>query len=275
MKLLNVAICAWAFVLSAATPAAAAELEQLARWNAASEDVVDHSAWRRFLSAYVKTGGDGVNRVRYDAVASDDRKRLDDYINALAARSPARLNRNEAFAYWVNLYNALTVRLILDHYPVQSIREIKPHPFAVGPWKMELVTIAGVPLSLDDIEHGLLRAHWRDPRVHYAVNCASISCPNLLKRPFTSAELDSMLEDAARSYVNHPRGVRFARDGTLILSSIYEWYAEDFGADERDVIAHLLQYARPALAAEIGAAQSISDYEYDWSLNETPEDELP
>lgn len=266
MKLLIVVICARAFLFSAAAPAD--DFEQLAQWNAESAEVVDHTAWRRFLSAYVETGGDSVNRVRYDAVSSDDRKRLDEYINALAARDPAQLNRNEAFAYWVNLYNALTIRLILDHYPVKSIRKIKPHPFAIGPWKMELVTVAGVSLSLDDIEHNLLRTHWRDVRVHYAVNCASISCPNLLKRPFSGQELDRMLDGAARDYVNHPRGVRIDHDGTLILSSIYEWYAEDFGGDERNVIAHILKYARPALAAEIGAAQFIDGYEYDWSLNE-------
>jgi len=268
MKLFAIVLCICAFLLGASPASAAGEIDRLAHWDSTSADVVDHNAWRQFLAGYVETDGDGVNRVRYAAVSSEDRRHLHDYIVALAARNPAQLNRNEAFAYWVNLYNALTVRLILDHYPVKSIREIKPHPFAIGPWKMELITVAGVSLTLDDIEHGLLRAHWRDPRIHYAVNCASISCPDLLKRPFTGADLDSMLDAAARAYVNHPRGVKVNPDGKLTVSSIYKWYADDFGADEQGVTGHLLEYAEPALAAEIRAAQSIDGYDYDWALNE-------
>jgi len=268
MKLFAIVLCLCAFLLGVPPAAGARDLDRLAHWDSASTDVVDHNTWRQFLSDYVETDGEGVNRVRYAAVSPEDKQRLDDYLDALAAQNPAQLNRNEAFAYWVNLYNALTVRLILDHYPVKSIREIKPHPFAIGPWKMELVTVAGVSLTLDDIEHGLLRAYWRDPRIHYAVNCASISCPNLLKRPFTGADLDSMLDRAARDYVNHPRGVKVNPDGKLTLSSIYKWYAEDFGGDEQAVIGHLLTYAEPALAAEIRAAKTIDGYEYDWVLNE-------
>jgi len=261
-------LCLCALLLNLSSVLAADDLDRLAQWNDAGTEVVDHSAFGQFLSDSVEASGDGINRVRYAEVSPEDRQRLDGYIQALAARDPAQLNRNEAFAYWVNLYNALTVQLILDNYPVKSIRELKPHPLAVGPWRMELITIAGVSLTLDDIEHGLLRAHWGDPRVHYAVNCASISCPNLLGRPFTGGELDPMLDRAARAYVNHPRGAKVNPDGKLILSSIYKWYAEDFGGDEQAVIDHLLNYAEPALAAEIRAAQSIDDYEYDWSLNE-------
>jgi len=268
MKQVIAFLCTYAFLFAVPPAMAAGDLNRLAHWDSASTDVVDHNAWRLFLSGFVETDGDGVNRVRYAAVSPEDKQRLDDYIDALAARNPAQLNRNEAFAYWVNLYNALTVRLILDRYPVKSIREIKPHPFAIGPWAMALVTVAGVSLTLDDIEHGILRAYWRDPRIHYAVNCASISCPNLLKRPFTAAELHSMLDGAARSYVNHSRGVKVSPGGKLTLSSIYKWYAEDFGGDEQGVIVHLLTYAEPALAAEIRAAQSIDGYDYDWALNE-------
>ena len=268
MKALIVFYYIYAVFMNASPALAAGDLDRLAQWNAAGTEVVDHSAFGQFLSDYVEASGDGVNRVRYAEVSPEDRQRLDGYIQALAARDPAQLSRNEAFAYWVNLYNALTLQLILDHYPVKSIREIKPNAFAFGPWKMELITVAGVSLTLDDIEHGLLRAHWRDPRIHYAVNCASISCPNLLIRPFGGREVDSMLDLAARAYVNHPRGAKVMPNGKLILSSIYKWYAEDFGGDEQAVIDHLLKYAEPALAAEIRAAQSIDGYEYDWSLNE-------
>ncbi|GJL91636.1 DUF547 domain-containing protein [Hyphococcus sp.] len=259
-------ICALLINVSSAT--AASEIDRLAQWDAESAEVVDHSIFAGFLSDYVETAEDGVNRVRYEAVSPTDRQRLDEYIETLAAKDPIQLNRSEAFAYWVNLYNALTVQLILEHYPVKSIREIKPNPFASGPWRMELVTVSGISLTLDDIEHGILRAQWRDARIHYAVNCASISCPNLLNHPYTGAELNTMLDGAAQAYVNHPRGVRVKGKGKLILSSIYKWYAGDFGGDEQGVINHLLKYAGPALAAELRDAQSIDGYEYDWSLNE-------
>lgn len=268
-KLLIIVSYIFASLLNSPAALAAGGLDQLAKWDAANTDVINHEVFGEFLSKYVETGGDGVNRVRYADVSPEDRQRLDSYIQSLSLRDPARLSRNEAFAYWVNLYNALTLQLILERYPVKSIREIKPNPFAFGPWKIKLITVAGVSLSLDDIEHGILRAHLRDARIHYAVNCASISCPNLLNRPFAGAELDSMLDRAAREYVNHTRGVNVNSDGALILSSIYKWYAEDFGGDEQGVIDHLLKYAEPALAAKIRAARSVAGYEYDWLLNET------
>ncbi len=162
MKPSIIIFCLCALLFNASPVLAADDLDRLAQWDAANTDVVDHGAFGQFLSDYAEASRDGVNRVRYAEVWPEDRQRLDGYIQALAAHNPTQLNRNEAFAFWVNLYNALTVRLILDHYPVKSIREIKPHPLAFGPWKMELVTVAGVSLTLDDIEHGILRAEWGD-----------------------------------------------------------------------------------------------------------------
>ena len=141
----------------------------------------------RFLAQHLRTGEDGIARIGYGAVSDEDRKSLDAYIAALAGHPGSRraLNRAEQQAYWINLYNALTVQVILDHYPVESIRDIDISPglFADGPWGKKLVTIEGEAVSLDDIEHRILRPIWKDPRIHYAVNCASIGCPNLQAGP--------------------------------------------------------------------------------------------
>lgn len=234
---------------------------------------VDHAAWDRLLKTYVKPGTDGLNRVDYAAFKRDGQAALKDYIRALEAVDPATLDRPEQFALLANLYNAKTVDIVLDHYPVNSIRDISLGGgllgvFSAGPWKAKVLKMKGVELSLDDIEHGMLRPVFKDPRVHYAVNCASVGCPNLGTEAFTGAKLDAQLNAAARAYVNHPRGADPKPDG-LVVSSIYDWYQKDFGGNEAGVIAHLKSYADPPLAKKLEGATSIADYAYNWSLNDT------
>ena len=259
----------FAALLCLSLPAAAKDLSALTRWSETSTARVDHAAWTAFLDRYVEESRpDRVACIRYGAVTAEDRQALKDYIAELAAADPARLGRDEAFAYWANLYNALTVDLILSRYPVASIRNIKPSPIATGPWKMPATAVKGVSLSLDDIEHKILRAAFKDPRVHYALNCASIGCPDLRPPAFGGATLDAALDQAARNYVNHPRGARFDAKGRLTVSSIYKWFKEDFGGDEAGVIAHLSRYAESDLAARLKATKRIAGYDYDWALND-------
>ncbi len=203
----------------------------------------------------------------YAHVSDADRKRLDRYIDDLTALAISAYSRDEQRAYWINLYNALTVQVILDHYPVKSIRQIKPNLFSVGPWRKKLITVEGEQLSLDDIEHRILRPIWRDPRLHYAVNCAAIGCPNLQTEAYTAANADTLLDRGARAYVNNPRGVAF-RNGRLIVSSIYEWFQEDFGNSDEGVIGHLRRYAEPPLAARLNGTKRIAGDGYDWALND-------
>ena len=143
----------------------------------ASVQAIDHTGWERFLVRYLRIGGDGVHRVAYGEVTPEDRAALDDYIEQLATLPIGTYNRLEQMAYWINLYNALTVRLVLDHYPIASIRDIgdTPRPLSGGPWDSKLVEINGTPVSLNDIVHRILRPIWRDPRVHYTLSCAAIS----------------------------------------------------------------------------------------------------
>ncbi|MBX3495093.1 MAG: DUF547 domain-containing protein [Parvibaculum sp.] len=236
----------------------------------------DHRPWGELLRTYVVVPppadrGAAPHFVDYAGLKAGKtgRAALSAYIESLEAVDPATLPRDEQFAFWANLYNALTIQVVVDHYPVASIRDISISPglFARGPWGKKLVRVAGRDLSLDDIEHAILRPEFGDPRVHYAVNCASWSCPDLSPEPYEGATLDAQLDAAARRYVNSPRGVEF-RGGRLTVSSIFSWYKKDFGGTEAGVLAHLRKYAEPELAAALAKATRVSSYDYDWSLND-------
>ncbi len=231
---------------------------------------VNHDPWDRFLRKYVVAPHpSGVNRVRYASVAPEDRKGLEKYLRDLEEVEVARLARDEQKAYWINLYNALTVSVVLSHYPVKSIRDIgiSPGIFSRGPWGAKLLMIQGQKVSLDDIEHRILRPLWKDNRVHYAVNCASIGCPNLQPEAFTAENTERLLEKGAREYVDHERGARLAQ-GRLELSSIYKWFRSDFEDSEEGVLRHLRKYAEPGLAEKLKGSKGKISYDYDWRINE-------
>jgi hypothetical protein len=264
----------WMVLVGTAVSAQDAELWP--RWQAhdpASTTVVDHSSWQRFLDRYLVTDHpSGVNRVRYAEVAPADRRELDSYLDRLQGLAVSGLNRDEQEAYWINLYNAMTVKVVLDHYPVSSITKISLSTglsglFNRGPWDAKTMEIEGQKVSLNDVEHRILRPIWRDPRLHYALNCASIGCPNLQNRAFTADNIGVLLEKGAREYINHPRGVSF-EGRRLVLSSIYDWFQEDFGGSEEGVLRHLRRYATPELAEKLEGFSGRISYQYDWSLNE-------
>ncbi len=242
------------------------------RWTAhdpASTTAVDHAAWSAFLRRYRRPGADGVARLDYAAVTPADRQALETYLGRLAGTPVAALNRAEQFAFWVNLYNGLTDRTVLGAYPVDSIRAINLTGGILvrGPWDAHLVTLAGEAVTLNDIEHRILRPIWQDARVHYMVNCASLGCPNLPAEALTGARLEATLNAAAAAFIGHPRGVTVRPDG-LLLSSIFNWFSGDFTADG-GVVAHLLKYADPAKAAAIrDAGGRIAGYAYDWAIND-------
>lgn len=232
--------------------------------------------WDQLSRKYVKPYTNGVNYFDYGALKANaaDTAALRAYVMALQQEKVSALTRPQQFVYWVNLYNALTVRVMIDNWPVKSIRDIpsKGAPFDPvksafgGPWRQKFVTVEGQPLTLDEIEHEILRAEWSEPRVHYAVNCASFGCPNLRAGAWKADTLDADLTAAAKAYVNNSRGVQVNANGSLTLSSIYKWFVEDFGGDEAGVRQHLAKYAEPALAAKIKTAP-ISKYDYNWSVN--------
>ncbi len=264
----------WVVVLPALV-GAAPEAELWERWQAhepGSDLAVDHAPWTAFLEKYLVQGKDGINRLDYRGVTPEDRALLDGYLERLAGTPVDRLSRGAQLPFWINLYNALTVQVVLEHLPVDSIRDIDISPglFASGPWGKKLMRVEGLEISLDDVEHRILRPIWQDPRIHYAVNCASLGCPNLQPRAFTPENTEELMDRGAREYVNHPRGVT-VRDGDLEVSSIYDWFESDFGGSEAGVIDHLEQYARPELRDRLKGFRDIDDYAYDWSLNQAGE----
>ena len=256
-----------------ATPGHAAPKAELwPRWEThdpASTQSIDHTLWDKFLKQnLVAPHPSGINRVRYTGVAPEDRKALKAYLKNLQSLPISSYNRAEQKAYWINLYNGLTVDLVLSRLPIESIRDVNISPglFVRGPWGAKLVTVEGERLSLDDIEHRILRPIWKDNRVHYAVNCASLGCPNLQPDAFTSANTEALLETGAREYVNHPRGL-VINNGKLHVSSIYVWFQEDFGGSAEGLMEHWSKYAKQVLAEALKSYSGGLEHDYDWRLN--------
>ena len=247
-------------------------------WDASDENNVariDHGAWQEILNDYLRAHDSGVNRFDYGALKGNAgaTATLVAYLESLQSLDPRDYSRAEQKAYWINFYNALTVKVVADAYPVDSIKDISESLFGKlgrifgGPWDDVHANVAGLDLTLNNIEHGILRPIWRDNRIHYAVNCASYGCPNLSPTVFTADNAEELLDAGARAYVNHPRGVEFMDDDFMIISSIYKWYVADFGDTEKSVIKHLVKYADEPLAKRLRKFAGSVDYEYDWSLN--------
>lgn len=251
-------------VLLASLAEAAPSGEPWARWarhDAAATATIDHDALDRLLGRYVRRGPDAIARFDYAGVTPTERAVLDAYIRSLEAVPISAYARPEQLAFWINLANALTIRRVLEHYPVKSIRDIAPKG-------AKLATVEGEALSLDDIEHRILRPISKDPRVHYALATAALGGPDLQPKAWRAAMLDERLSAAAIAFVNHPRGARL-EGGRLRVSSLYEWNQADFGGSQAGVLRHLLAYAAPGLAMRLQERDRIDDYGYDWGLNDT------
>ena len=243
-------------------------------WDASVEsntESVDHSAWQELLDEFVAPDKSGVNVVDYRGLKSSEEavRKLTAYLDFLQTLDPREFSRDEQMAYWINLYNAVTVGVVLSAYPVDTIRDIHAGvvPYT-GPWNDVHATVAGEELSLDQIEHGILRPIWRDERIHYALNCAAYGCPQLPSVVFTAANTEVLLDAAARHFVNSSRGVDRVDADLMVISSIYNWYAEDFGSTEASLIDHLLQYAEDDLVAFLTDFDGSIEYDYDWKLND-------
>ena len=245
-----------------------------ANWEKSTEtnsNTISHVLWQEILDQYlVSNTPSGVNLFNYKNVTNQDKEKLSSYITSLQKLDPSQYNKSVQKAYWINLYNSLTVQLIVDNYPVKSITKLGEKLFSFGPWDDKQLTIKGEELSLNDIEHKILRPIFKDKRIHYAVNCASYSCPNLSPVAFTAKNTETLLNKGECDYVNHPRGVSFNGD-ELVVSSIYEWYIEDFGNDKSSLIKHLLHCAQPKLNVKLQAFLKNDgdlDHDYNWLLNE-------
>lgn len=196
-------------------------------------------------------------------------------VDAFEAIDPSALDDDDRLAYWINVYNAVTVELILEHYPVESIKDIDGAGLLGSPWKLERVTIAGRALTLDQIEHEIIRVEFDEPRIHFAVNCASVGCPPLASEPYVGARLDEQLEEVTRRAMNDRTWVDLSGcagsygDGVIRLTKLFDWFRDDFGGDA--AVREFIARYRPQDAFRLRNTNCALEYvDYDWDLNAPP-----
>lgn len=214
-----------------------------------------HQSWDELLKKHVSEAGN----VNYEGF-KNDRARLNSYLESLEKNPPAdSWSKAEKMAYWINAYNAYTIALILDHYPVKSINDISKD--GKKPWDIPFIKIGGKTYTLNNIEHDILRKKYSDPRIHFAVNCASYSCPPLMNKAFTAASLEVNLDKLAKAFINDP-GRNKITANSIQVSQIFNWFSEDF-TKNGTLIDYLNRYSN----TRISPGAKVSYLEYNWSLN--------
>nr|WP_232835050.1 DUF547 domain-containing protein [Pleomorphovibrio marinus] len=221
-----------------------------------------HQLWDQLLKAHVDKEG----KVDYPGFIREMEK-LQEYLNLLSEKAPDpdRWTEAEQLAYWINAYNAFTVKLIADNYPVESIRDLDPTlsiPMVRTVWHKKFFSIGGKPMNLDQIEHKVLRKEFEEPRIHFAINCASYSCPPLRVEAYVAENLEEQLEEQARWFINHPRWNNMGKD-KIEISAIFNWFKGDF-TKKGNLIAYLNRYSE----VQIRENAKVEYLKYDWGLNE-------
>lgn len=223
--------------------------------NNFSEPPPSHQSWNDLVKKNVSPSG----KVDYKGFANH-KKQLNAYLTALKNAHPHRgWSANERMAYWINAYNAFTVKLILKHYPVESIKDIGGK--SQSPWKIDFINIQGKTYTLNDIEHNILREQFNEPRIHFAVNCASVSCPRLLNAAYSPNKLETQLNKQAQYFINQS-GKNTINKNQVRISKVFKWYSEDF-TQNRSLIDYLNKYADIRISPDA----EIEYKDYDWSLN--------
>lgn len=222
----------------------------------------NHQPWDQLLKAHVSPTG----IVDYKGFVKDKAK-LDAYLKTISENAPDRntWSKNDQLAYWINAYNAFTVKLIVDNYPVKSIRDLGPAlkiPLIKDVWHYKFFKIGGQESSLDEIEHSILRKEFEEPRIHFAINCASVSCPPLLNEAFVASKIDAQLDKVAKTFVNDKSRNKISANAVEI-SSIFSWFKGDF-TKNGSIIDFLNKYS----AVKINANAKVSHLDYNWNLNE-------
>jgi hypothetical protein len=221
-----------------------------------------HELFDQLLKKHVTKDG----MVDYQGFIKDKAK-LNQYCDLLSKNAPDRKSWSEAeqLAYWINAYNAFTIKLIVDNYPVKSIQDLHPKikiPLINTVWHIKFFQIGGQDASLDEIEHKILRKEFEEPRIHFAINCASYSCPPLLNEAFVPAKLDAQLDKVAIAFINDPKRNKISKD-KVEISKIFSWFKGDF-TKNGNIIDYLNQYSK----VKINTKAKVSHLDYDWSLNE-------
>ncbi|GAB5524442.1 MAG: hypothetical protein Roseis2KO_23140 [Roseivirga sp.] len=227
---------------------------------AGSPTAPDHSAWTKLLSKYVEDNG----LVNYQGFIND-KAALESYLETLSSNAPGDTwTENEKLAYWINAYNAFTVKLIVDNYPLKSIKDLNPTlsvPTVNTIWSKEWFQIGGQDFSLDRIEHKILRKDFEEPRIHFAVNCASISCPVLRPEAYTADKVDRQLDEQARIFLNDPTRNSIT-ENRIEVSKIFSWFGGDFKKGQS-----LLEFIDQYTKVDIDDKAKVRFMKYDWNLN--------
>jgi hypothetical protein len=233
----------------------------------------DYGIWNQLLSRYY----DPVRGMNYCDLKAKDGKTLDDLRRRLASVDPASLAAPEQLAYWINLYNVNVVATVVDHYPVKSIRDISTDPLVrLNVFKKDTVPVKGGMTSLNDVENAKIREGFKDPRIHFAINCAAVSCPPIRTEAFTGARLSAQLDDQARGFLNDARrGVQIESKGAagivIHVTKVMDWFADDFkkwGGGQVPFIRKYLPPDRRKLIDDAKDNVKLDFYSYDWSLND-------
>jgi hypothetical protein len=225
---------------------------------------VDHALYEDLLTKYVRSGV-----VNYQGFKNEEKK-LDEYLKTLENVDTSKLSRNEQLAFYINTYNATTIKLILSAYPgIRSIWDLGSRILTwKSPFRKKIVRIEGKTISLDDLEHGIIRPRFKEPRVHFAINCASRSCPPLISEPYQGSILDQQLDASTRAFLNNPERNHLGGN-TLRVSKIFKWFGEDFNDD---AVGFFLRFADAGLREKLVANRDkieVKYLDYDWSLNGT------
>ncbi len=228
----------------------------------AGTEPISHKLWNQVLINSVNVSG----RVNYEGL-KENPKILLDYLELLRTSRPndERWDEKERLAYWINLYNAFTLKLIIDHYPLKSIKDIGSTiqiPFINSPWDIETIDFGNEKISLNYVEHQILRKSFEEPRIHFAINCASISCPNLRNEAYVAAKIDAQLADQAQRFLNDSTK-NIITSEALYLSRIFQWFSGDF-----DVPQTLHENLSIWSGVSINNSATTQFIDYDWSLNE-------
>ena len=221
---------------------------------------ISHEAWTALLESHVSNSGE----VDYGGFVQDSLK-LNAYLNRLSKHHPNDKNwsSDERKAFWINAYNAFTVKLIVDNYPVESIKDLGGSIYKVNtPWDIKFIEIEGLEYDLNNIEHDILRKDWQDARIHFAVNCASISCPPLLNKAFEASTLEAQLDQVSVDFINSKKANEITKTQAE-LSRIFKWFSGDFAKDKGSVIEFINTYSE----VKVSKDADITYKDYNWYLN--------
>ena len=231
-------------------------------------DTARHAAFDALLKRFVDANGD----VDYARLKAQSDSVLVPYLRQLTAARPSEWGRDARLAFWINAYNAYTLKLIVDHYPVENIWAITPGPAAPkddSPFAIEVGAVADTVRTLDDIEHAIIRERFDEPHIHFALVCAARSCPRLRREAYTGPRLDAQLDDQARTFLHDTTKNRIpAAEDRVVLSRILKWYGGDFGPTPEALQRALAPYFELPVRSRLEKGEfAVAFGAYDWALN--------